>query len=853
MSSMADGVLKFPGEEAGEKEVQKEVQKKVRKEKEKAQGSAGENEQRHSHVSRSALVRAMVLTGVFLVLSVLAHSAGQRDELSWYFPVSILLSVLMGAFLYAPLPWKRDGIGQKIYDIAMIAGIPLLSFILVESYNAGFWHVGASLSYLTAEPPYKMIYLNLIFYYIFFMIVSFAAGSFSWGCSISSGILMALAIVNFYVVKFRGSPLVPWDILSIRTAGNVASNYQYTIYWHMLFSTFGFSAVMLGTGKMQMKVRRRWIRFPGLAAAVLAFVLMVQAIQVDSVKEFWNMDTTLFTPNVRYKKNGLVVAYLANLSLINIRKPEGYSVEKVEEIEQQIKDSVKAGQPTASVQPQTEEKTGSADRTAAVRAASADQIASGASALSPDAADSQASLAEDAKGAASETESRESGRTAETKSLESRTASETEGASGTEGASETEAASDYVSPTADGTFDLSKAPNIIVIMNEAFSDLSVIGDFNTSEDYMPFFRREMSQFTSGHLMVSVKGGDTANTEYEFLSGDTMAFLPQGSVVYQQYISESIPTLASYLGSLGYSTEGLHPYLGSGWDRQRVYPLLGFDEFHDIDSFYGAKTIRKFVSDESAFEKIIDEFQNKGDSKKFIFEVTMQNHSGYMANPSTDNGFTQEIALTDVPYETSETIAAERYLTLIRKSDEAYEKLITWFEENVTEPTIIVTFGDHEPSDYVTEVIDNLTGFDANSTDLEETQKHYQVPFFIWNNMGIGKDESLNMISANYLAAYLMEMAGMPMTEYQEFLTQMRQQIPVICANTYITADGEYHDWADMKEDEDNYDVLNQYNILAYNHLIDVKNRVDSLFAQQADDAVTQQLQEQTDLLSEAAG
>ena len=31
-----------------------------------------------------------------------------------------------------------------------------------------------------------------------------------------------------------------------------------------------------------------------------------------------------------------------------------------------------------------------------------------------------------------------------------------------------------------------KKPNIIVIMNEAFSDLSVLGDFETNEDYMPF-------------------------------------------------------------------------------------------------------------------------------------------------------------------------------------------------------------------------------------------------------------------------------------------------------------------------------------------------------------------------------
>ena len=195
----------------------------------------------------------------------------------------------------------------------------------------------------------------------------------------------------------------------------------------------------------------------------------------------------------------------------------------------------------------------------------------------------------------------------------------------------------------------------------------------------------------------------------------------------------------------------------------------------------------------------------------------------------------------MPYETAQSIAAERYLTLIKKSDEAYEKLITWFEENVTEPTIIITFGDHEPSDYVTEVIDHLTGFDENSTDLEEVQKHYQVPFFIWNNMGIPKDESVTTMSVNYLAAYMMKEAGLPLTDYQEFLTQIRKQLPVVCANTYIDKDGTYHDWENLESDEANREILNKYNILAYNHLVDVKHRVDDLFSKPGDEKVLDSL------------
>lgn len=126
-------------------------------------------------------------------------------------------------------------------------------------------------------------------------------------------------------------------------------------------------------------------------------------------------------------------------------------------------------------------------------------------------------------------------------------------------------------------------PNIIVIMNEAFSDPAVLGAFETNVDYMPYIHSVLSghikNTISGYLNVSVLGGNTANTEFEFLTGNTMAFLPQGSVPYQQYLKRETPSLASHLKTLGYETVAMHPYNSTGWDRNKVYPLLGFDEMY----------------------------------------------------------------------------------------------------------------------------------------------------------------------------------------------------------------------------------------------------------------------------------
>ena len=370
----------------------------------------------------------------------------------------------------------------------------------------------------------------------------------------------------------------------------------------------------------------------------------------------------------------------------------------------------------------------------------------------------------------------------------------------------------------------------------------MLGEVQTSEDYIPRFRSLMEDYTSGYMMVSVKGGNTANTEYESISSDTMAYLPPGSVVFQQYISDAVPTMASDLKAQGYTTIGMHPYLGSGWERDRVYPLMGFDRFLDEKDFAGADKLRGYVSDRGAYNKVIDLFLSKEkDERQLIYLVTMQNHSGYTPK-ATDNGFSEEIYLTDAPAQTPDVVAAERYLTLLKYSDDAFGDLIGWFEENVTEPTVIVMFGDHEPGDYITNVIDQLAGNESFSTasdnsgastetqqSLEDVQKHYMVPYIIWNNFGAQKREDTDLISANYLAPLVMEEAQLDLSPYQMFLLEMRKQVPALAAGAYVDSDGVFHSWAEADADEERSEILNNYHILQYNHLNDVRNRQEDIF------------------------
>ena len=358
-------------------------------------------------------------------------------------------------------------------------------------------------------------------------------------------------------------------------------------------------------------------------------------------------------------------------------------------------------------------------------------------------------------------------------------------------------------------------PTIIIIMDEAFTDLAYLADFVTVDedgnevDYMPFIHSLMEDesVTSGNLHVSVCGGNTANTEFEVLTGNSMAFLPTGSVAYQQYISGTLPSIASVLKQSGYTTNGLHPYGASGWNRNTVYPWLGIDNTYFRDAFTNAQILRKYVSDASAFDKIISVDEKDGSEPELIFEVTMQNHGGY--SDIYDNS-PLEIFLKDIDNHP----ATENYLTLVSKTDAALKDLISYYE-TVEEPTMIVFFGDHQPSDFVADCISNLRGLTEDDMTLEEREDRYIVPFIIWKNYDNGVDaEKYEALSANYLNTVIFEQANLKMSPFQMFLSELRDEYPVINANGYLEKDGSFVPYDSKTAPES----LVMYEKIQYNYL-----------------------------------
>ena len=227
-----------------------------------------------------------------------------------------------------------------------------------------------------------------------------------------------------------------------------------------------------------------------------------------------------------------------------------------------------------------------------------------------------------------------------------------------------------------------------------------------------------------------------------------------------------------LKELGYETYGMHPYLASGWERDKVYPLLGFSHTKFIDDYRNRAYVRQYISDDSCMKEIIDTYEEKdADKPLFLFQVTMQNHGSYQ---DAHENFTPDITV-----EGASSYSLSAYLSLIKKTDEALEELISYFSQE-EEPVMVVFFGDHQPNDVVAEPVWQLNGKSYRSLSGEDTFLRYQVPYLIWTNYDIQTERNADT-SANYLGAKVLEAAGLKLPAYQKFLLELSESCPVVSA------------------------------------------------------------------------
>ncbi len=368
-----------------------------------------------------------------------------------------------------------------------------------------------------------------------------------------------------------------------------------------------------------------------------------------------------------------------------------------------------------------------------------------------------------------------------------------------------------------------QTPNVIVLMNESLADYSDIGKgLEFSEDYMPFLRSLSENTIKGTAYASIFGANTPNSEYEFLTGNTMGFLPPSSVGFHLFVRGAMPSLASELKAEGYYTLAIHPYRGTNYRRNIVYPQIGFDKYYARVNFTSPKYIRNFISDEELVNRIILEYEKndaRTDAPLFSYNVTVQDHGGYSMSNTRNLDNSIKIRTPGVDWEKTQV-----YANLVKASDEAFEKLVNYFSKQ-DDPTVIIMFGDHQPN-LGENTYEYLIGNEEELTP-EELMEKYKIPFVAWANYDI-EEETIEKTSLNYLYSVLADRLDLPMTGYQKYLLDLSEEIPVLAAGGYWTKDGEFYTLDD--EESPYFEMVNDYNILEYNYIFGKENRYLDFFS-----------------------
>lgn len=296
--------------------------------------------------------------------------------------------------------------------------------------------------------------------------------------------------------------------------------------------------------------------------------------------------------------------------------------------------------------------------------------------------------------------------------------------------------SDADSPIAikEGTEE--STPNIVFVQLESFFDPTKVKGLTFSEDPIPTYRKLLEEYSSGYLKVPVVGAGTCNTEFEVITGMNLNYFGPGEYPYKTVLRKKTSESVAYdLKELGYSTHAIHNNSGTFYDRNKVFPNLGFDTFTSIEYMDGVeKNPNDWAKDKVLTSQILDAI-NSSDDPDYIYTISVQGHGNYPTSPIDD---TQTITVEGTESEEKKN-AYEYYATQIHEMDN-FVKELTEALSQLDEDVILVLYGDHLPS----------LGIDKE--DLENNSI-FQTEYIIWDNFGLEK-EDMNLEAYQLSAAVL---------------------------------------------------------------------------------------------------
>ena len=346
-------------------------------------------------------------------------------------------------------------------------------------------------------------------------------------------------------------------------------------------------------------------------------------------------------------------------------------------------------------------------------------------------------------------------------------------------------------------------PHIIMVMMEAFSDISEQGafDFSGRRDPLATFKALGQDGIAGSIIVPSRGGGTADTEFDVLTGRVSRYFRTAPYSYR-LVTGPTEALPSLLAEAGYASFALHP--GHPWfyNRQNVYPNLGFGFSVFEDAFPRHAYMNEYISDAATFDMLLDllraHMRDRPGVPLFSFCLTIQNHAAYHNRYLAPGTYLFD---ANTPLDEEDMNILSNYFAGVIDGDDGL-RLLADYLDTLHEPAVIVFFGDHLPA-LTMELFDQIIpGADAAEGGFVRETRLYRTPFLIWENsrsretLGIiPRAQALAMpenmtVSSNYLGAYLLELLGLDrLSPFFAHENALRAKFPVLLETLSFLPDG----------------------------------------------------------------
>ncbi len=312
-------------------------------------------------------------------------------------------------------------------------------------------------------------------------------------------------------------------------------------------------------------------------------------------------------------------------------------------------------------------------------------------------------------------------------------------------------------------------PDIILILNETFADISKFSTISTDKNYLEDFY-SVPNTKYGTVVVPFEGGGTNNTEFELLTSDS-SYLLNAPAPFNYVDFTNNGGIVKYLKSLGYVTTAMHSQTALNYSRQTAYPKLGFDNNYFIENYNfitGHNGNRGYL-DADNYKDMISEYDENSVSPQLMYLLTIQNHGGYEQNDDSLDTVHVNEDLGNITNEVNECLSS------IALSASAFKELISYYEK-ASRPVIICMLGDHMPP-----FIGSLPSIDTNN-DIELEIASKTTPYALWSNYGVDFSSVSEEISVTNLIPNILRAANMPLSVYYQTILDLQDKVPVFLSS-----------------------------------------------------------------------